>query len=350
MILAMALLIVPLLGVSAGGSINSVSTTNATLVQSSCTVIAESYLTVHVFDEPGQPIPNALVVLNGTYICLDSRLNQSRRTDLNGDVTFAVVPHPATYNVTVILPESYQNRTIIATNLRTPNPTFHTTIRVGLHQLRASIVLVGETCRLVNETAMPTLLFHFECTLGVDYNANDGSHPEVSILWIDSGWGGSFNSTTSQWIRYRPPQGIECLNLTVTVSAPGYESGSDTLGMIDMVIPDPSGGYVHNCPGDGSATTATTVVPSGPVPGFPVESIIIGLALGAVLILFRGPGRWRARRDSNPGPQAFLTGGSEGVHRKMRLCPNPGYPHLFVNTNYSGALDYGPTHCIFSRV
>ena len=276
---------------------NSVSTTNTPLAQSSCTVIAESYLTVHVFDEPCEPIQNALVVINGTYICLDSRLNQSGRTDSNGDATFAVAPHPAAYNVTVILPENYQNRAIVVTNVGTPNPTFHTTIRVGLHQLRASIILLGETCRFVNETAIPTLLFHFECTLEVEYNANDGSHPQVSILWTDGGWGGSFNSTTSQWIQYRSPQGIECLNVTVTVFAPGYESGSDTLGMIDMVVPDPSGGYVHNCPWDRSTTTATTVVPSGPVPGFPVESIIMGLALGVVLILFRAKSCTRKKED-----------------------------------------------------
>jgi hypothetical protein len=290
MAVTIALLVVSILGVGISGSIDSVSTTNTTNVQSSCTVLAESYLTVHVFDEPGEPIQNALVVMNGTYICLDSRLNQSGRTDSNGDATFAVTPHPATYNVTVILPESYQNRTIIVTNVGTPNPPFHTTIRVGLHQLRASIILLGETCRFVNETVMPTLLFHFECTLGVDYNANDGSHPEVSILWTDSGWGGSFNSTTSQWVQYRSPQGIECLNVTVTVSAPGYESESSMGTMIDMVIPSPYGGYVHNCPWDRSATTATTGVPSGPVPAFPVESIITGLALGAVFILFRARG------------------------------------------------------------
>jgi hypothetical protein len=197
MALAIALLIVPILGVSTGAGINSVSTTNTTLVQSSCTVIAESYVTVHVFDKPGEPIQNALVVINGTYICLDSRLNQSGRTDSNGDATFAVAPHPATYNVTVTLPESYENRTIIVTNVGAPNPTFHTTIRVGLRQLRASIVPLEEACRFVNETAMPTLLFHFECTLGVEYKANDGSHAQVSILWTDSGLGGQFNSTMS---------------------------------------------------------------------------------------------------------------------------------------------------------
>jgi hypothetical protein len=262
-----------------------------TAAQSSCTVIAESYLTVHVFDEPGQPIQNALVVINGTYICLDSRLNQSVRTDSNGDATFALAPHPATYNVTVILPESYKNRTIIVTSVGAPNPTFHATVRVGLHQLRASIIPLAETCRFVNETAMPTLLFHFECTLGVDYNANDGSHPEVSILWTDSGWGGSFNSTTSRWIQYASPQGIECLNVTVTISAPGYESGSDTFGMIDLVIPNPSGGYVHNCP-SGRSTTTTTSPPPSAVPFIGVPETLIAIILGFFLLA-----KLRRRRD-----------------------------------------------------
>jgi hypothetical protein len=283
MALAIALLIVPILGVSTGDGINSVSTKNTTLVQSSCTVIAESYVTVHVFDKPDEPIQNALVVINGTYICLDSRLNQSGRTDSNGDATFAVAPHPATYNVTVILPESYQNRTIIVTNVGAPNPTLHRTIRVGLHQLRASIVPLGEACRFVNQTAMPTLLFHFECTYGVEYKANDGGYPQVSILWTDSGWGGSFNSTTSQWIRYRSPQGIECLNVTVTVSAAGYESGSDWLVMTDMVIPNPSGGYVHNCPW-GSGTTTTTSPPPSAIPFMGVPEILVAILLGFFLL------------------------------------------------------------------
>ena len=41
---------------------------------------------------------------------------------------------------------------------------------------------------------------------------------------------------------------------------------------------------------------------------------------------------WRARRDSNPGPQAFLTACSEGLHRSVRLCPNPGCPHHIINS------------------
>jgi hypothetical protein len=303
MAVTITLLTVSILSVSAGKSVNPVSTTNTILVQSSCTIIAESYLTVHVFEEPGEPIQSALVVINGTYICLDSRLNQSGRTDPNGDATFAVAPHPATYNVTVILPENYQNRTITVTNIGAPNPTFHATVRVGLHQLRASIIPLEEACRFVNETAMPTVLFHFECTLGVRYNANDGGHPQVSILWTDSGLGGSFNSTTSQWIQYRSPPGIECLNVTVAVSAPSYESGSDTFTMIDMVIPSPSGGYVHNCPWDRAATTA---VPSAPVPSFPVESIITGLALGAVVIFFRTRSRTQKERlGSEPSGESL---------------------------------------------
>jgi len=51
---------------------------------------------------------------------------------------------------------------------------------------------------------------------------------------------------------------------------------------------------------------------------------------------------WRARRDSNPGPQAFHTSCSEGLHRNARLCPNPGYPHLLVKSKRQDALDYGP--------
>jgi hypothetical protein len=265
MVLAIALLIVSILGVSTGGSINSTSTTDTTLAQSSCTVVAESYLTVHVFDDDGKPIQDALVVINGTYICLDSRLNQSGRTDSNGDATFAVTPHPATYDVTVILPESYQNQTIVVTDMGTPDPTFHTTVRVGLHQLRASIIPLGDACCFVNETAQPTLLFHWECDLGAEYSANDGSHPQATFLWTDD-VGGTFDpSPTSQEVHWRSPRGVICFTINVTVSALGYESDSDSLLVQSMDVSDPSGGYIYpnaqNCPMSVKMHTKTTVSP-----------------------------------------------------------------------------------------
>jgi hypothetical protein len=79
--------------------------------------------------------------------------------------------------------------------------------------------------------------------------------------------------------------------VTVTVSAPGYESGSDTFTMINMVIPNPSGGYVHNCPW-GATTTTTTSPPLSAVPFIGVPEILIAILLGFFLLA-----KLRRRRD-----------------------------------------------------
>ena len=111
MAVAIALLVLPILGVSAGDSVNSVSTTTT---RSSCTVLGKGGVTVHVVDEKGKPIQNALVMINGTFSCIERALNQSGITDSNGDVMFGLVPD-ANYNITVILSE---NRPIIVTTIR----------------------------------------------------------------------------------------------------------------------------------------------------------------------------------------------------------------------------------------
>lgn len=124
MAVAVALLVLPILGVRAGDSVNPVSTT--TLAQSSCTVLGKGGVTVHVVDEKGKPIQNALVMINGTFSCIERALNQSGITDSNGDVMFGLVPD-ANYNITVILPE---NRPIIVTTIRVAH-TVWTTVDIA---------------------------------------------------------------------------------------------------------------------------------------------------------------------------------------------------------------------------
>ena len=128
-------------------------------------------------------------------------------------------------------------------------------------------------------------------------NATDRSNPEVSYLWIDHDLGGSFNSTRSQWIQYRSPQGIECFSLNVTVSAVGYESASDEFRLIDMTIPSPSGGYVHNCP-----------YPPWPVPEFPSMSLTLVVSLIFAVLLFA-----RKKRGNGELMEARLIGESVGT-------------------------------------
>ena len=131
MAVTIALLVFSILGLVIGDSVNSIS---SAATQSYCTVVAESSMTVHLVDESGKPIPNATILLNGTFSCQpaapDSRLNQSGITDSNGNAWFGVIPY-ANYNVTVILPENMQSRTIILTQITAPMPTFSTTIDVA---------------------------------------------------------------------------------------------------------------------------------------------------------------------------------------------------------------------------
>jgi len=103
---------------------NSVSTTTA--AQSSCTVLGKGGVTVHVADEKGNPIQNVLVMINGTFVCIEEALNQSAITDSNGDAMFGLVPDAA-YDITVILPE---NRPIIVSTIRVAH-TVWTTVDIA---------------------------------------------------------------------------------------------------------------------------------------------------------------------------------------------------------------------------
>jgi hypothetical protein len=151
------------------------------------------------------------------------------------------------------------------------------------------------SCFFVNETAMPTLDFHWECIEGVGYNASDGSHPQASIQWIDD-VGGTFEpSPASPEVHWSSPQGIICFRINVTVSAPGYESDTQTFLMQDIDIADPSGGYVHptpqNCPMSASVTTTTTSVTTAPIPFLDFPAILIAILLGFFIVARRRSGR-----------------------------------------------------------
>lgn len=132
-------------------------------------------------------------------------------------------------------------------------------------KLNAGIrMLDPEAPLFVNETAWPyPRSWHWEAHMRVDYNASDGSHPQASLLWTDDVGGTFLPSPTSQEVHWRSPPGFICITVNVTVSAPGYESGSATMAAANIDIPDPSGGYVaptpQNCPmGRKSVSTTTT--------------------------------------------------------------------------------------------
>lgn len=68
------------------------------------------YLAVRVTDDKGNPIQNAIVMINGTFTCIIEGIpktgitDYSGVTDSDGYVSFGVLP--TKYNVTVILPET----------------------------------------------------------------------------------------------------------------------------------------------------------------------------------------------------------------------------------------------------
>jgi hypothetical protein len=84
-----------------------------------------------------------------------------------------------------------------------------------------SVVMVNP-CPTLNITAGQSV-----CITGAEVTASDGSSPVVTYSWSASG--GSFNSTSSQWVEWTAPQTFGDFSLTVEVSAPGYASGTSSL-------------------------------------------------------------------------------------------------------------------------
>ena len=153
---AVALLVLPILGVSAGDSVNPVSTT--TLAQSSCTVLGKGGVTVRVVDEKGKPIQNALVMINGTLTCnhQTGTVDRSGLTDSDGYVWFDA--YPTKYNISVILPDTVQTRTIFVTQTTFPVGTFMTTMNVACVSSACTVRIQTETQThsLSTTTSQPT--------------------------------------------------------------------------------------------------------------------------------------------------------------------------------------------------
>ena len=72
------------------------------------------------------------------------------------------------------------------------------------------------------------------CVTGAEATASDGQNPSVSYAWTASG--GSFNSTTSQWVEWTALPGVASFTLTVEASATGYTSDTDSLNV--QVVPE----------------------------------------------------------------------------------------------------------------
>jgi len=117
----------------------------------------------------------------------------------------------------------------------------------GLGDVRWSVQILGPPkleVRIVGspdpENPCPTLnpdAGQSTCIIGASVTASDGGDPTmigVTYEWTKSG--GSFNSTSSQWVEWTAPPGVADFTLTVQASADGYTSDTDSLAA--KVVPE----------------------------------------------------------------------------------------------------------------
>ena len=94
-------------------------------------------------------------------------------------------------------------------------------------------VSILSSCPTLDESAG-----QFSCILGAQATANDGGSPEITYAWSKTG--GSFNSTTGQWVNWTAPVTDKPLTFTVSVvaSASGYDDGVALNSIAVQPIPE----------------------------------------------------------------------------------------------------------------
>ena len=107
-----------------------------------CAISVASGLTVHVVDAKGMPVSDAMVLLNGTYVCNGQTYpsNFSGTTDSDGNAAFSVVPY-AKYNVTVIPPRNTVGENIAISRITAPEPTMFATATISVPEFPISSAL-----------------------------------------------------------------------------------------------------------------------------------------------------------------------------------------------------------------
>jgi len=95
------------------------------------------------------------------------------------------------------------------------------------------VVSIEPSCPTLNESAG-----QFNCILAAQATASDGGSPDVSYEW--SSTGGSFNSTSGQWVNWTAPEINEAENFTLSVvaSASGYSDGVASTAIAVQPIPE----------------------------------------------------------------------------------------------------------------
>jgi hypothetical protein len=95
------------------------------------------------------------------------------------------------------------------------------------------LVSIEPSCPTLNESAG-----QFNCILAAQATASDGGSPDISYEW--SSTGGSFNSTSGQWVNWTAPEINEAEDFTVSVvaSASGYDQGAASTAIAVQPIPE----------------------------------------------------------------------------------------------------------------
>ena len=98
---------------------------------------------MHVADAKGTPVPNATVLLNGTYVCnnIVYPSNFSGKTDSDGNVAFGDLVPYAKYNVTVIPPSTLVGVGVVVSQITAPQPTMFATTTIAVPEFPISSAL-----------------------------------------------------------------------------------------------------------------------------------------------------------------------------------------------------------------
>jgi hypothetical protein len=95
------------------------------------------------------------------------------------------------------------------------------------------VVSMISSCPTLNESAG-----EFNCVLAAQATASDGGSPDISYEW--SSTGGSFNSTSDQWVNWTAPEINEAEDFTISVVAfaSGYKNGVTSAAIAVQPIPE----------------------------------------------------------------------------------------------------------------
>jgi hypothetical protein len=302
MAVTVALLVLSILGVGVGGSVNSASSTTTTIprLESFCTVALYGYLTVRVTDENGKPIQNALVLMNGTLTCNNQTgtVDRAGLTDSDGYIWFDA--YPTRYNISVILPEALQSRTIFVTR---------TTFLVGTFQTTLHIACTPSA----NQCTIPAKSRNSISLEGVSlYRSTPGTYPSpylsaliftnasVPFSSVHLFINGTDEGTTTSWFHFsnntltnyaiwfkampsNPAMPIiagEIYNITFVAT---FQDNSTFTASVSVVALAGS-----QAPGQNSASsTQTSSITTAPVPFLDFPAILIAILLGLFVVARR---------------------------------------------------------------